>query len=132
MLLRPGGLPVEAIAEALGRPVAAPAEVRRHRAGAARLALCAQGGASARCGGAAARRGVAGVRPGCGGRGPGLNLSPSGDLAEAAANLFAHLRALDALAERVGASGIAVARVPRAGLGLALNDRLARAAAPRS
>ena len=89
-------------------------------------------GASARCGGAGPGRGLARLRARRGRRGPGLNLSPSGDLAEAAANLFAHLRALDALAERVGASGIAVARVPRAGLGLALNDRLARAAAPRS
>ena len=73
-----------------------------------------------------------GFGPDAAGAGPGLNLSPSGDLAEAAANLFAHLRAIDALAERVGASGIAVAPVPRAGLGLAINDRLARAAAPRS
>ena len=71
-----------------------------------------------------------GFGPGEAGR-PGLNLSPSGDLAEAAPNLFAYLRTLDALAERVGAAGIAVARLPRAGLGLALNDRLERAAAPR-
>ncbi|MAS42503.1 MAG: threonylcarbamoyl-AMP synthase [Rhodobacteraceae bacterium] len=58
-----------------------------------------------------------------------LNLSPSGDLTEAAAALFAHLRALDA---RMGGAGtIAVAPLPEAGLGLAINDRLARAAAPR-
>ena len=60
---------------------------------------------------------------------PALNLSPSGDLTEAAAALFAHLRALDA---RMGGAGtIAVAPLPEAGLGLAINDRLARAAAPR-
>ena len=41
-------------------------------------------------------------------------------------------RAIDALARRVGASRIAVAPIPRSGLGLAINDRLARAAAPRS
>jgi L-threonylcarbamoyladenylate synthase len=56
-----------------------------------------------------------------------LNLSPTGDLVEAAANLFAHLRALD----RSGARAIAVMPVPREGLGEAINDRLARAAAPR-
>ena len=56
-----------------------------------------------------------------------LNLSPRGDLIEAAANLFSHLRALDA----VGAGTIAVMKVPRRGLGEAINDRLARAAAPR-
>jgi L-threonylcarbamoyladenylate synthase len=56
-----------------------------------------------------------------------LSLSPRGDLVEAAANLFAHLRALDAS----GAATIAVMPVPREGLGEAINDRLARAAAPR-
>jgi L-threonylcarbamoyladenylate synthase len=57
-----------------------------------------------------------------------LNLSPRGDLIEAAANLFSHLRALDA----AGARAIAVMPVPHKGLGEAINDRLARAAAPRS
>ncbi|THD82004.1 MAG: threonylcarbamoyl-AMP synthase [Phenylobacterium sp.] len=52
------------------------------------------------------------------------NLSPSGDLAEAAANLFAYLRAAD----RSGAAGIAVAPIPDEGLGEAINDRLRRAA----
>jgi len=56
-----------------------------------------------------------------------LNLSRRGDLIEAAANLFSHLRALDAS----GAAIIAVMPVPRAGLGEAINDRLERAAAPR-
>ena len=56
-----------------------------------------------------------------------LNLSPSGDLVEAAANLFSHLRALDAS----GARAIAVMPIPNEGLGEAINDRLARAAAPR-
>lgn len=59
--------------------------------------------------------------------GPKLNLSETGDLAEAARNLFAHLRALDAS----GAASIAVVRVPETGLGEAINDRLRRAAAPR-
>jgi L-threonylcarbamoyladenylate synthase len=55
-----------------------------------------------------------------------LNLSERGDLIEAAANLFSHLRALDA-----AAGCIAVMPVPHEGLGEAINDRLARAAAPR-
>lgn len=56
-----------------------------------------------------------------------LNLSPGGDLAEAAANLFAFLRRLD----KPGVSGIAVMPIPETGLGEAINDRLRRAAAPR-
>jgi len=60
--------------------------------------------------------GVAGARV--------LNLSPSGDLREAAANLFAYLRAAD----RLQPSAIAVAPIPGHGLGEAINDRLARAA----
>lgn len=55
------------------------------------------------------------------------NLSPQGDLREAAANLFADLQALDAS----GAGVIAVEPVPNDGLGEAINDRLSRAAAPR-
>jgi L-threonylcarbamoyladenylate synthase len=54
-----------------------------------------------------------------------LNLSPGGELAEAAANLFAMLRALD----RPGIGRIAVMPIPETGLGLAINDRLRRAAA---
>jgi L-threonylcarbamoyladenylate synthase len=56
-----------------------------------------------------------------------LNLSQRGDLIEAAAKLFSHLRALDAC----GAAIIAVMPVPQIGLGEAINDRLRRAAAPR-
>jgi L-threonylcarbamoyladenylate synthase len=57
-----------------------------------------------------------------------LNLSPQGDLTEAAANLFAHLRRLDAS----DAKSIAAMPVPEQGLGRAINDRLRRAAAPRN
>ncbi|MBS0549824.1 MAG: threonylcarbamoyl-AMP synthase [Proteobacteria bacterium] len=53
------------------------------------------------------------------------NLSPTGDLGEAAANLFARMRALD----RPGIGRIAVMPIPETGLGLAINDRLRRAAA---
>ena len=57
-----------------------------------------------------------------------LSLSPSGDLAEAAANLFAMLRRLD----RPPFTAIAVMPIPEQGLGRAINDRLRRAAAPRA
>ena len=52
-----------------------------------------------------------------------VNLSPTGDVKEAAANLFAFLRALD----RSGVAGIAVMPIPELGLGRAINDRLRRA-----
>lgn len=60
-----------------------------------------------------------------------LNLSETGDLAEAAANLFAHLRRLDREALARGLTRIAVMPIPEEGLGRAINDRLRRAAAPR-
>jgi L-threonylcarbamoyladenylate synthase len=88
-------------------------------------------GAALRLNAEAPRPGEArlGFGPGPEGAGPSLNLSPAGDLAEAAANLFAHLRALDAA---MGGRGvIAVAPIPETGLGAAINDRLRRAAAPR-
>jgi L-threonylcarbamoyladenylate synthase len=59
--------------------------------------------------------------------GPLINLSPQGDLAEAAAGLFGALRELD----KSGAETIAVMPIPEHGLGEAINDRLRRAAAPR-
>jgi L-threonylcarbamoyladenylate synthase len=127
-LLRPGGLPVEALEACLGGPVAlasppsenapiAPGQLASHYAprGAVRLNA------------AAPEAGEAFI-----GFGPGktdLNLSPSGDLVEAAANLFHTLHAADAQAGPGGA--IAVAPVPERGLGRAINDRLRRAAAPR-
>ena len=105
---------------------------RGHRPGTARLALRARRGAPARRRRPRGRRGLARLRrrrtpPGV----PGSTSRPRGDLAEAAANLFAHLRAMDALAAAAGAARIAVAPIPRDGLGRAINDRLARAAAPR-
>jgi L-threonylcarbamoyladenylate synthase len=57
-----------------------------------------------------------------------LNLSQTGDLREAAANLFAMLRGLD----RPDFTGIAVMPIPQEGLGRAINDRLRRATAPRA
>jgi L-threonylcarbamoyladenylate synthase len=128
-LLRPGGLAREAIERVLDRAltVAAPADdaplapgmLASHYAPKAKLRLNAD----------APRDGEAllafGKAPEF--SGTTFNLSPRGDLIEAAANLFSHLRALDAS----GAKSVAVMRVPNDGLGEAINDRLARAAAPR-
>ncbi|GHF04694.1 threonylcarbamoyl-AMP synthase [Aliiroseovarius zhejiangensis] len=124
VLLRPGGLPVEAIESALGGPIAArqtsagitaPGQLSSHYAPEAELRLNAET-----------------TRPGERLLGFGhvdadLNLSPSGDLVEAAANLFRYLHQLDA----EGDSPIAVSPIPDHGMGRAINDRLRRAAAPR-
>lgn len=59
------------------------------------------------------------------------NLSERGDLLEAAANLFDHLRRLDDEATRQALTAIAVSPIPDHDIGLAINDRLTRAAAPR-
>ena len=87
---------------------------------------------AARCRGGAAGRGAARLRAVRASPDPEraaaiLNLSPSGDLREAAANLFSMVQALD----RSGAAAIAVEPIPHTGLGEAINDRLRRAAAPR-
>ena len=130
-LLRPGALPVETIEAFIGMPLAkgfddagaplAPGALASHYAPKAMVRLRAT----------ALRPGEGGLdfagalksTPGA----PVLDLSATGDLKEAAANLFAHLRALDAL----NVAAIAVAPVPETGLGRALNDRLRRAAADR-
>ena len=121
-LLRPGGLAREAIEQITG-PLAAPdaqaapaspGMMLRHYAPRAALRLDVT----------ESEAGEALLGFGPASRGAALNLSPSGDLREAAANLFAYLRALDASHDR-----IAVAPVPDTGLGEAINDRLRRAAA---
>lgn len=66
-------------------------------------------------------------KPPSGHNGPIVNLSPDGNLVEAAARLFAGLRELDG----TSALSIAAMPIPGTGLGLAINDRLKRAAAPR-
>jgi L-threonylcarbamoyladenylate synthase len=133
VLLRPGGLPRAAIERALTRPLAdppparggerpiAPGMLATHYAPRTRLRLNAHRiapGEAVLAFGPAPSEGAA--RAKC-----VLNLSARGDLVEAAANLFAHLRALDA----AGAVAIAAMPVPHEGLGEAINDRLARAAA---
>ncbi|MDA5558310.1 L-threonylcarbamoyladenylate synthase [Shimia sp. MMG029] len=124
-LLRPGGLPVEALEAALGAPVTgradnapltAPGQMTSHYAPGATVRLNATDiTAGERLLGFGYVEGAT------------LNLSPAGDLTEAAANLFHHLHKLD----QNGDAPIAVSPIPETGLGLAINDRLKRAAAPR-
>ncbi len=123
VLLRPGGVAAERIeavlGQALARPqdgaaISAPGQLLSHYAPTERVRLDAEA-----------------PHPdelflGFGAMACDLNLSPGGDLAEAAANLFGHLHALDAQGKP-----IAVAPIPNHGLGAAINDRLRRAAAPR-
>jgi L-threonylcarbamoyladenylate synthase len=135
-LLRPGGLPRAEIEKVLGTPLVeqtvvaedseaplAPGQLASHYAPRTPLRLDAQDVAKGEAllafgkvlpAGAEHARQV-------------LNLSARGDLIEAAANLFSHLRTLDG----IGAAGIAVMPIPHQGLGEAINDRLARAAAPQ-
>jgi L-threonylcarbamoyladenylate synthase len=135
-LLRPGGVPREDIERVLGRALAetvagiavedaplAPGMLASHYAPQTRMRLAAghiEPGEALLAFGPALVKGAEKASK-------VLNLSASGDLIEAAANLFSHLRALDA----AGAEMIAVMPLPRDGLGEAINDRLQRAAAPR-
>ena len=125
LLLRPGGVPLEDDEMALGRsvPVAgvgdamrAPGMLESHYAPGLPLRLDADR--------AAPGEALLGFGPAPDAT---LNLSQAGDLKEAAANLFAMLRALDTPDH----TGIAVMRIPGSGLGRAINDRLRRAGAPR-
>ena len=127
LLLRPGGLPVEALEAALGIPLAtaaagdtptAPGQLASHYAPEAGVRLNATRAESGEV--------LIGFGPVQG----ALTLSATGDLVEAAARLFQALRDADRLAGPGGR--IAFAPVPETGLGRAINDRLRRAAAPRS
>jgi L-threonylcarbamoyladenylate synthase len=130
VVLRLGAASRADIARLLGRPVAvaagdahqpvSPGMLARHYAPAARLRLNAT---QVRPDEALLAFGASQVPSH---EGPMLNLSWSGDLREAAANLFSALRTLDA----AGAKAIAVMPIPEQGLGEAINDRLRRAARP--
>lgn len=127
-LLRPGTITPAQISAVAGLPVvsvhedenpSAPGQLKSHYAPRAELRLNAT---APEAGEAFLAFGQTGIKT------PNmLNLSPSGDLTEAAAHLFAMLRELD----RSGAPAIAVMPIPAEGLGLAINDRLKRAASPR-
>lgn len=121
--LRAGALPREEIERLVGREVAAAAEGSAIAAP-GMLASHYAPNAALRLNAPAAQPGE--VLLGFGAVDGALNLSPGGDLHEAARNLFAMLHELDGQAAR-----IAVAPIPHSGLGEAINDRLKRAAAPR-
>lgn len=127
-LLRPGGVPVEAIEAVLGEPLGAGGSTTKPTAP-GQLASHYAPGAPVRLGAAAALADEVwiGFGPECGGA--DLTLSATGDLVEAAANLFHLLREADRQAGPAGR--IAIAPIPETGLGRAINDRLRRAAAPR-
>ncbi|CDZ41057.1 L-threonylcarbamoyladenylate synthase [Neorhizobium galegae] len=132
-LLRPGGVAAEDIEKATGlaviRPegpaaiIEAPGMLASHYAPGAAVRLNAD---HVETGEALIRLGSAPVK-GMELAAAVFDLSPSGDLAQAAANLFDYLKRADA----TGAASIAVTPIPDHGLGEAINDRLARAAAPR-
>lgn len=125
-LLRPGGLALEDISQITGNvlsrsdgdAITAPGQLVSHYAPVARVRLNAET--------IDANEILLGFGPVDGAE---LNLSPKGNLIEAAANLFAYLHEMDA---RAGQHTIAVAPIPQTGLGVAINDRLRRAAAPRA
>lgn len=136
VLLRPGGVPTAEIERVLGQPIAipqtqpsdderpiAPGMLTSHYAPRARVRLNATTLHNGEALLAFGPNMPAGLTPST----TVLNLSERSDLAEAAANLFGHLRSLDTHT----ATGIAVMPVPDHGLGEAINDRLRRAAAPK-
>ncbi|MBA4490748.1 L-threonylcarbamoyladenylate synthase [Paracoccus sp. S1E-3] len=124
VLLRPGGIPTEALAACLGQPLGVPFADPNRPAAPGMLASHYAPGASVRLN--AETAGPDEFLIGFGPVAGDISLSPGGDLVEAAAHLFEALH-------RADASGrpIAVAPIPDHGLGMAINDRLRRAAAPR-
>ena len=128
-LLRPGGVTLEQLTEIFGHIETTPPDENAPRAP-GRLPSHYAPGLPLRLDAVSARPGEALLAFGPEAP-PGfaemLCLSRSGDLAEAAANLFLMLRQLD----RPEFTGIAVMPIPDTGLGRAINDRLRRAAAPR-
>ncbi len=137
VLLRPGGVPVEAI-EALIGPVGRPlplsaAEPSRSLRSPGMLLSHYAPDLPLRLAATAVAPGEAllAFGPPLPGAGVVWELSLAADVTEAATRLFAGLRWLDAEGQRLGLSGIAAMAVPEAGLGAAINDRLLRAAMPR-
>jgi L-threonylcarbamoyladenylate synthase len=131
-LLRPGGVPLEALEACIGplRLAAAaasglrsPGMLESHYAPALPLRLAASR--------VAADEALLAFGPGLPGAGCQFDLSVDGDTTEAASRLFEGLRWLDIEGTRLGLGRIAAMPVPDDGLGLAINDRLRRAAAPR-
>jgi L-threonylcarbamoyladenylate synthase len=132
-LLRPGGIPSDAIEAKIGRmllrpadgQISAPGMLASHYAPNFPLRL------DAAHAGPEEFHLAFGPDAG-GGRAQSLNLSPSRNLREAAGRLFDFMRRADQACAAQGLKGIAVAPIPHTGLGEAINDRLRRAAAPKS
>lgn len=136
-LLRPGGVPVEAL-EALVGPVGrgitpdAAEQTRTLRSPGLLVSHYAPGlPVRLNAGSVTPDEALLAFGPPLPGAGEVFQLSAAGDLTEAAANLFTGLRWLDAEGARLGLVRIAAMPVPTAGLGAAIGDRLQRAAAPR-
>ncbi|MDX2307229.1 MAG: L-threonylcarbamoyladenylate synthase [Hyphomicrobium sp.] len=130
VLLRPGAISVEVIEAIVEHPLRrrstgesrpnAPGQLTSHYAPRASLRLHATH--------AEPGEALLAFGPACHSTGMIVNLSPAGNLVAAAANLFSSLRCLDA----AGVERVAVMPIPAEGLGTAINDRLHRAAAPKS
>jgi L-threonylcarbamoyladenylate synthase len=127
-LLRPGGLSLEAIEEALGKPVSTQTTAQNDAAPISPGMLASHYAPvrPLRMNATMAGQGEAFLGFGPNADGTTLNLSQSADLTEAAAHLFAFLHQLDTEPHKA----IAVMEIPDIGLGRAINDRLRRAAAP--
>ncbi len=131
LLLRPGGATREAIEAVIGsietgKPVSqirSPGMLASHYAPSLPVRLNATQ--------IAADEALLAFGPPLAGAGATVQLSLTGKLVEATANLFAALRALDEAGKKQTLRAIAVMPIPETGLGLAINDRLRRAAAPR-
>ncbi|MCA3280500.1 MAG: threonylcarbamoyl-AMP synthase [Roseomonas sp.] len=137
-LLRPGGVPVEAIEAVIGQvsrplPISAAEKTRTLRSPGMMLSHYAPS-LPVRLGAAdvAAHEALLAFGPPLPGARLVWQLSETRDVREAAARLFAGLRWLDAEGARLSLTRIAAMPIPEAGLGAAINDRLARAAAPRA
>ena len=132
-LLRPGGLDARDIEDVAGQPLLRPEAAGSAIEAPGMMASHYAPGAAVRLDARSVEAGEALIRFG-GVALPGeaqavivLDLSPSGDIREAAANLFSYMKTADA----TGARTIAFSSIPRDGLGEAIRDRLERAAAPR-
>lgn len=126
-LLRAGGVTSEAIEAVLGLPLLRSTDSAERPMSPGQLASHYAPRAAVRLGATSTKSGEALLAFGASAPthdGPTINLSPEGDLVEAAANLFAALRQLDTS----GVATIAVMPIPEIGLGEAINDRLRRAA----
>jgi L-threonylcarbamoyladenylate synthase len=124
-LLRPGAVTAEQLSAVIG-PLASPDTADTPR-GPGMLAQHYAPALPLRLNATSARTGEAFLGFGPTAAAATLNLSPRGDLVEAASHLFAYLRALD----RAPHAAIAVSLIPETGLGVAINDRLRRGAAER-